>query len=230
MSRTPLIPPHLGDVARLLSDPHRLRMLWALGDGRAYTARELAQLANLSPSAASNHLTQLVSAGLVEVRAQGRHRYFTVTREDVGRAVEALAAVSLTALPATSPPRPQPGAALRHARRCYGHLAGSCGVALWDTLLAAGLIDAHEGGHRVTPKGVRVFESLGLSAAGPAQPCLDWTERRWHLGGTLGRAVLGALQRDGVLAPSPSGDRVLLVDPHRWQALLQRVLTDPPSL
>ena len=220
------VPPHLDEVARLLSDPSRLRMLWALGDGRAYTATELAGVANLSAPAASNHLARLVEAGAVEVRSQGRHRYFTVTREDVGRAVEAIAAVAIGA-PALAPKLPRPKPALRFARRCYGHLAGECGVALWDQLAAAGLLIPGDAGWQLSDAGTRALEALGVRiderARNPVRPCLDWTERRWHLGGALGRATLEALQARGVLAPSPAADRVLLIDPHRWQALLREL-------
>lgn len=227
MSRPPTVPSQLDDVARLLADPARLRMLWALGDGRAYTAGELARVAELSPSAASNHLTRLVDAGLVEVRTQGRHRYFTVTREDVGRAVEALAAVTLG--PAATPPGlPRVRPALRHARRCYGHLAGECGVALWDRLIAAGALVPGEAGWRLSAAGAAACIAIGVGAdlvdgRDPLRPCLDWTERRWHLGGALGRALLDAMLSRGVMAPSPAGDRVMLVDPSRWRALLHGI-------
>lgn len=231
MPLPPTVPAQLDDVARLLADPARLRMLWALGDGRAYTAGELARVAELSPSAASNHLTRLVDTGLVEVRSQGRHRYFTVTREDVGRAVEALAAVTLgPAVPASGLPRVRQ--AMRYARRCYGHLAGECGVALRDRLVAMGALVPGEASWQLGEAAGAACEVIGVDAASiaqrdPLRPCLDWTERRWHLGGALGRAVLGALQTRGVLAPSPAGDRVMLVDPPRWQALLRALDASP---
>lgn len=230
MPDTLVPPPQLGDVARLLADPSRLRVLWALGDGRAYTATELARAANLSASAASNHLARLLAAGAIETRTQGRHRYFTLTREDIGRAVEAMAAVALSAS-ATRPALPQPRPALRHARSCYGHLAGQCGVALWDSLLAAHLAQPGAGGFRLSGAGQQVFEALGVPAqhgTGPLRPCLDWTERRWHLGGALGLATLVALLAQGVLGASPRGDRVLLMDPLRWQALLRRLAPGDP--
>ena len=216
-------PAHLDDIARLLAEPSRLRMLWALGDGRSYTATELAGVAELAPSAASNHLARLVDAGVVEVRSQGRHRYFALTREDVARAVESLGAVTLaSAQPA--PARRQPAPALRHARRCYGHLAGECGVALWDRCCALRLIEADADGWRLSATGVERFGRLGIEAgrgeAQRVQSCLDWTERRWHLGGALGRALLAGLQAEGVLAPSPREGRTLLVHPERWQRWL----------
>ena len=225
------VPPHLDDVGRLLSDTSRLRMLWALGDGRAYTATELAGVANLSASAASNHLGRMVDAGFLEVRTQGRHRYFTLTREDIGRAVEAMAAVCVVA-PTASPKLPRARPALRFARRCYGHLAGECGVSLWDHMAAAAkLVHSSEAGWTLADEGERVFDELGVRvdkvSREPVRPCLDWTERRWHLGGALGRATLAALQARGIMSASPAGDRVLLVDPHRWQDLLSRLDSRP---
>lgn len=215
-------PAHLDDIARLLAEPSRLRMLWALGDGRAYTATELAGVAELAPSAASNHLARLVDAGVIEVRTQGRHRYFALTREDVGRAVEALGAVTLGTAPA-APLRRQPSPALRHARRCYGHLAGACGVALWDRCSTLHLIEPAADGWRLSAAGASALHSLGVEGRlddVPVRACLDWTERRWHLGGALGRALLDHLQRDHVLAASPRQGRALLVDPGRWRAWL----------
>jgi DNA-binding transcriptional ArsR family regulator len=224
MSGPAVLPAHLDDVARLLAEPSRLRMLWALGDGRAYTATELAGVAELAPSAASNHLARLVDAGVVEARSQGRHRYFALTREDVARAVESLGAVTLGSAP-PPPARRQPGAALRHARRCYGHLAGACGVALWDRCCALRLIVADADGWRLSAAGAARFGRLGAEpergAADRVQPCLDWTERRWHLGGALGRRLLAGLQADGVLAESPREGRTLLVHPTRWQRWLE---------
>ncbi|HEY1394140.1 MAG TPA: helix-turn-helix transcriptional regulator, partial [Methylibium sp.] len=151
-------PPQLDDVARLLAEPKRLRMLWALGDGRAYTATELAQVAELAPSAASNHLARLVDAGVVALRVQGRHRYFALQREDVARAVEALGAINLqqpdASLPQAGVPRRLPRPALRHARRCYGHLAGELGVALWNHCVDHGLLrEVGAGGWQLTPPG-----------------------------------------------------------------------------
>jgi hypothetical protein len=157
-----------------------------------------------------------------------RHRYFTLTREDIGRAMEAMAAVSID-IAATSPKLPSARPALRYARRCYGHLAGECGVAFWDHLVAENLLDADESGWRLNDEGERVFAALGIQLTRsflPVRPCLDWTERRWHLGGVLGRAALAALQERGVVSPSPSGDRVLLVDPHRWCEFLQQLSSD----
>jgi DNA-binding transcriptional ArsR family regulator len=220
------LPADLDDVARLIAEPSRLRMLWALGDGRSYTATELAGVAELAPSAASNHLARLVDAGLIEVRTQGRHRYFASTREDVGRAVEALGAVTLGSAP-TAPSRRQPSPALRHARRCYGHLAGACGVALWERCSALRLIEPAADGWRLTQAGAAGLRALGVAdacvEAMPVRACLDWTERRWHLGGALGRALLAHLESRDVLAPSPRTRRALLVDPGRWQRWLDEL-------
>jgi DNA-binding transcriptional ArsR family regulator len=242
-------PPQLDDVARLIAEPRRLRMLWALGDGCAYTATELAGVAELAPSAASNHLARLVDAGVVGLRVQGRHRYFALQREDVARAVEALGAVTLQAvdgraLPEIGVPRRLPRPALRFARRCYGHLAGELGVALWDRCVLHGLLREQASvsarGWQLTRRGTAAMqrvlaasEAAGRDAARQeaakleVRPCLDWTERRWHLGGSLGRALLAGLLRDGVLLAagggrntSRGGSRVLHPHPQRWSSWL----------
>ena len=225
------LPAHLDEIARLLAEPSRLRMLWALGDGRSYTATELAGVAELAPSAASNHLARLVDAGVLEVRAQGRHRYFALTREDVARAVESLGAVTLGAAQ-PAPARRQPAPALRHARRCYGHLAGECGVALWDRCCALRLIEPDADGWRLAAGAGAHFRRIGIEPVGSdamrVRSCLDWTERRWHFGGALGRALLAGLEAEGVLAPSPREGRTLLVHPVRWQRWLAEL--DPATL
>ena len=224
-------------------------MLWALGDGCAYTATELAGVAELAPSAASNHLARLVDAGVLEMRVQGRHRYFALQREDVARAVEALGAVTLqpgdgSKLPEIGVARRLPRAALRYARRCYGHLAGELGVTLWDHCVLHGLLreqpSASARGWRLTRRGTAAMQRVlsAGDASGPeataqetatldVRPCLDWTERRWHLGGSLGRALLAGLMRDGVVLAagggrnnSRGGSRVLHPHPQRWSAWL----------
>ena len=142
------------------------------------------------------------------------------TREDVARAVESLGAVTMDTAP-PAPARRQPSPALRHARRCYGHLAGECGVALWDRCCELRLIEPDADGWRLSAAGAERLGRFGIERDGKdaarVQTCLDWTERRWHVGGALGRALLAGLQSDGVLAPSPREGRTLLVHPARWQ-------------
>ncbi|WP_243060873.1 helix-turn-helix transcriptional regulator [Nocardioides sp. SR21] len=186
----------LAAAGALIGDPSRARMLDALMGGRALAAGELARVAGVGRSTASEHLARLLDGGLVEVVAQGRHRYYRIAGPDVGAALEALSHVA--------PPRPvaslrQSGhaRALGHARTCYDHLAGVCGVALHDALLAGDwLTPAYD----VTPAGAAGLGSWGVDVEAAraqrrafARPCLDWTERRPHLAGALAAAITGSL-------------------------------------
>ena len=194
MQAGPLVAP----VAALLGDPARANMLCALMDGRALTARELAEAGGIMPQTASGHLARLVEAGLLSVRRQGRHRYFRLSGVDVAEAIEAL--MGLAQRTGAVPLRPGPrDAALREARICYDHLAGERGVALLDSLRRRGLV---EGEDEVAPTaaGRDFLAGLGLDVEALAsgrralcRTCLDWSERRVHLGGALGAALLAMM-------------------------------------
>jgi DNA-binding transcriptional ArsR family regulator len=193
-------------IAAAIGEPARARMLYCLIDGHARTSTELAIVADVSPSTASVHLQRLKTLRLVKVAAQGRHRYYSLESADVAAALEALSVLaggSRDGFVPTTPPR------LRAARRCYDHVAGALGVALHDRFHAIGWLtaDADEGGaYDLTPSGTKAFESLGIDTQGTralrrrfACACLDWSERRPHVGGALGGAILGlALSRKWV--------------------------------
>ena len=187
----------LADVAALIGEPTRAAMLLGLLDGGALTATELARLANLSAPATSLHLGKLARGGLIVVQPAGRHRYYRLAGGDVGHALEALGAIATAAPPARalSPER----AALRAARACYDHLAGVVAIELADALERARVLHAiDDRQYRVTPAGARWFhDALAIDVAalaGARRPlarrCLDWTERRPHLAGALGAAIL----------------------------------------
>jgi DNA-binding transcriptional ArsR family regulator len=202
----------LAAVGALLGEPSRARMLDALMGGRALAAGELARIAGTAPSTASEHLGRLLDGGLVEVVAQGRHRYYRIAGPGVGAALEALSHVA--------PPRPvtslrQSGhaRALGHARTCYDHLAGVCGVALHDALLEREWLGPSYG---VTPVGARGLAGWGVDVEAAraqrrsfARPCLDWTERRPHLAGALAAAVTDRLVDLGWFVPRSSDSRAL---------------------
>jgi DNA-binding transcriptional ArsR family regulator len=182
-------------VAALLGDPARANILLALGDGRAQPASELAYAAHVSPQTTSGHLATLTEARLIEVRQQGRHRYYRIASPLVGHLLEAVMAVA-----ADGPPRRRPpsriGEALRRGRTCYDHLAGRLGVGLADGLVARGHIVFDEDGGEVAPSGHDFFAELGIDLAAAAKrkrafclPCIDWSERRPHLAGALGAAL-----------------------------------------
>jgi DNA-binding transcriptional ArsR family regulator len=183
--------PDLAALAALIGDPARARILTALMSGTALTATELALEAGVAPSTASSHLAKLTGAHVVEVEQQGRHRYFRLADARTAEVLE-----ELTGL-AAQLPRRRPGPAdpaLRLARVCYDHLAGERGVWLLDTLRARNFLTDRL---HISPDGEAFFTRLGIDVGALSQsrrplcrPCLDWSERRHHLGGALGAAML----------------------------------------
>lgn len=202
----------LAAVGALIGDPSRARMLDSLMAGRALAAGELARAAGIGRSTASEHLARLLDGGLVTVVAQGRHRYYRLAGPHVGAALEALSHVA-PARPVTSLRQAGHARALGHARTCYDHLAGRCGVALHDALLdRAWLTPAYD----VTPLGAERLAAWGVDVEAArsrrrsfARPCLDWTERRPHLAGALAAGIGDALLDLGWFAPRSPGSRAL---------------------
>jgi DNA-binding transcriptional ArsR family regulator len=192
---------HVGAAARIaaaMGEPARMRMLECLMDGRARTSTELAVTAEVSASTASVHLARLKETGLVEVRVQGKHRYYSLSGAEVARALEALSVLAGEERPGFQPRTP---IRLQAARTCYDHMAGALGVALHDRILDAGWLwpdpGAGETAYALTEDGAKALVHLGLDldAAQAARRrfafgCLDWSERRPHLGGALGAALL----------------------------------------
>jgi len=187
----------LGRLGRILSEPMRLRILDELLAGIPLPAGVLAARLGIAPSTASSHLRQLTESGIVEVVVSGRSRMFTLTRADVADAVEAL--LRLTAQePGSSLRAAQRLSAMRYARSCYDHLAGVLGVTLFDVACTRGWV-AHslDGSLHIPPDGMarcsddlRIDVALPASRRVPVRDCFDWTERRSHLGGRLGAAIL----------------------------------------
>lgn len=199
-------------TASLLAEPSRAVMLLKLLSGRALPAGELATAANVSPQTASGHLTKLTQARLIEVESQGRHRYYRLASTEVASALEAM----LVLLPGTRNDRKQPTppnvGTLAYARTCYSHLAGWLGVRIVDGLQTNGLLSPRENkAFFVTEAGIAWFDRLGIpvikhrTTATPkhARQCLDWTERRPHLAGTLGVALYRRFVDLGWLAALP---------------------------
>ena len=197
--------PPVSELAAAIAEPARTRMLYCLMDGRARTGTELAVIAGVSPSTASVHLARLSKQRLVKVQTQGRYRYYSLGGPGVAAALEALAVVAGPARPRFEPRTPP---SLRAARSCYDHLAGALAVALLERLLELGWLTAEaEDAYEVTGEGERALEALGVDVeAARAQrrrfacACLDWSERRPHVGGALGGALLEtALRRRWVV-------------------------------
>ena len=207
----------VSSIAAAIGEPARTRMLYSLMDGHARTGTELAIVAEVSPSTASVHLNRLKSENLVRVHVQGRHRYYALASPNVARALERL---SVLAGGAPRPFVPHTPEHLRAARSCYDHMAGAIAVSLHDRFLRSRWIeplrrpavprpaDSALAGPRpaaydLTPEGTRALAALGLDLEAAraqrrrfAYACLDWSERRPHLGGALGAALLSlALSR-----------------------------------
>jgi DNA-binding transcriptional ArsR family regulator len=194
-------------IAAAIGEPARARMLYSLMDSHARTSTELAVAADVNPSTASAHLNRLKTERLVKVLVQGRHRYYSLQGPMVARVLE-----GLTVLAGGSEDRfvPTAPSRLRAARTCYDHLAGTVGVLLHDRFEALGWLfadsTAGDNGYDLTPDGKKAFEALGIDIESTrmlrrrfAYACLDWSERRPHLGGALGSALLTvALKRKWV--------------------------------
>jgi len=191
--------PSIARIAALIGDHARAEVLTALMADRALTATELAGIAGVTKQTISAHLAKLLDAGLLTVESQGRHRYFRLAGHDVAQLLEALMGVAFRtgAVRVRSSPR-EP--ALRRARICYDHLAGERGVRAYEALLARDVFKMGSPELQLTDAGRRWFADFGIdTAAAEAQrralcrPCLDWGERRHHLGGALGSALLQRL-------------------------------------
>lgn len=206
----------LAAVAALVGHPTRAELLARMLDGRAHTVGELARHAGVALSTASEHLGRLVDGGLVEAVAQGRHRYHRLAGPEVAAALEHLQGLAAAVGPA---PVPRVPAALAFARTCYDHLAGTVAVAVHDRLVATGALVVDDAGTRCSDTGANTVARLGVPAgvlAGRrtlgrrpfARPCLDWTERRPHLAGRLGAALLDAFVAQGWVARRPSSRAV----------------------
>ncbi|WP_337270368.1 ArsR/SmtB family transcription factor [Oryzifoliimicrobium ureilyticus] len=201
--------PDIAHVASLIGDPARANMLSALMSGKALTAAELAREAGISAQTASSHLAKLEQGGLLVARKQGRHKYFSLANEDVARLLEALMGLAARTGHLRTRPGPKDDA-LREARVCYNHLAGDMGTRLFDALVARKVLDTRDDEIELTPAGVDFVAAFGIDLpsldakrAPLCRRCLDWSERRSHLAGSLGRAflerfeVLGWAKRDG---------------------------------
>jgi DNA-binding transcriptional ArsR family regulator len=200
-----------------MADPTRATMLTALLSGRALAAGELARLAGVSAPTASAHLAKLLDGGLVEAVKQGRHRYFRLKGHEVAEVLETLARIS--ARPAVrSLKQSRQARQLQEARTCYDHLAGRAGVALFDGMRESGyLVDGTLSG-----QGEDALKKLGVDVEGArrarrrfAPECLDWTERRAHLGGALGAALTSVLLDEGWLVRGPASRAVLVTEKGR---------------
>lgn len=222
-------------VASVVGDPARARILLVLLDGRARTAKELAFLARIAAPTASGHLARLLEARLVAVERQGRHRYYRLASALVGQMLETIAVVGGEAFaPERRLRRVDPALAL--ARTCYDHLAGRLGVAIADALQAAGYVTLGDGAGEVTAAGQDLFRAIGLRLDDQrrdrqlfCKPCLDWTERRYHLAGIVGAAFCDHCLSAGWVRRRRDS-RAVEVSPEGLAALSDLLGIDPRSL
>jgi DNA-binding transcriptional ArsR family regulator len=195
-------------IAAAIGEPARARMLFCLMDGHARTSTELSVVAEVSPSTASVHLNRLKIAHLVKVLVQGKHRFYSLGGPDVASALEGLSVLAGGSRAKFVPSTPSP---LRAARTCYDHMAGTVAVLLHDRFAALGWLLASsrvsDNAYDLTLRGTKALEALGIDIEATrtlrrrfASACLDWSERRPHVGGALGAALLKvALKRKWVV-------------------------------
>lgn len=188
--------PDIASIAALMGDSTRAAIITALMDGQAHTATELALEGGVTPSTASSHLARLTEGGLLEIVKQGRHRYYRIASPDVSSAIEGL--MSIAPKRAGRPVRGgNRDEALRRARVCYDHLAGEMGVRLLDRLRAERYISGSDESVSLTNEGEAWCEHVGVDLVRLrdhrrrlCRECLDWSQRRMHLAGALGAALL----------------------------------------
>jgi DNA-binding transcriptional ArsR family regulator len=204
---------NLVEVAALVGDTARATMLNALMGGESLTATELAYCANVSRSTASDHLSKLVAARLLTVTRNRRFSYYRIASPLVATMLETIKVVAAIEVPPRRQPRSASEDALRFARSCYDHLAGRVGVAVTDALVARGYIVLTDEGGEVTSSGGRFLSAFGVDLRPRSrrifcQPCLDWSERRYHIRGVVGARILDRLLDLGWLK-RVSGSRAL---------------------
>ncbi|MBS0984416.1 helix-turn-helix transcriptional regulator [Gluconobacter cerinus] len=195
--------PDIARIAALIGDPARSNILTALMSGKALTATELASEAGISAPTVSGHVRKLMDGGLIVGCNQGRHRYFQLAGSNVANLLEVIMGFAASQGHLRTRPGPR-DPALRAARICYRHLAGEAGVRMYESLLARAFLILDEDALSLTPQGESFLLSLGvdLTALSKKHPpqcrnCLDWSERRYHLGGPLSRRLMDFIFQKG---------------------------------
>ncbi len=204
------------EVAGLIGEPARATMLWSLLDGRAYTASELAVVSNISAQSASNHLNKLVEADFLKVEKQGKHRYYRVSRQEVASTVEAIASL-LPDKKLTRKKQEYKNGDIQFCRTCYDHLSGKIAVDLTQALVKQKMLILKDEEFLVSTKGETWFKNIGLDITKIekgkrhfAKPCLDWTERKYHLAGALGAALLKHIKKNNWVKLKANSRTVIL--------------------
>jgi len=218
--------PDVASLAALLVEPARAAMLMHLLDGRSWTASELARVAGVKAPAASVHLRRLVDGQVIRVSPSGRHRYFRIAGAEVAQLLERFAAFAPPGR-AMTPGARRAAAHLRECRLCYDHLAGRVGVALAQSMVQRGWLAADEPWFRLTAAGQAALAPWGL-AGGDGRTCVDWSERRLHLAGALGRQLTSALLARDWLRREPGSRALWLTAAGRAGLQAQFGVTEAP--
>ena len=207
--------PDIARIAALIGDPARANMLTALMGGKALTATELAAEANITPQTASAHLKKMTEAIILRQRKQGRHRYYAISDEYVADVIAGLMGLAEKAGMTRTRTGPK-DQALRTARSCYNHLAGDMGVQLFDALNRLGYLEQSTAGIALTTKGSTFLLDFGINiqslerkTSPLCRECLDWSARRSHLSGSLGRALLDQFIKLGWATRDTKGRAIL---------------------
>ena len=208
--------PDIATVAALIADPARANILCALMSGMALSATELSHEAGVTPQTTSSHLSKLRHGGLLALEKQGRHRYFRLANDDIANLLENLMGVAQRAGHLRKQPGPK-DAELRHARRCYGHLAGTLATQIYDQMIKDGLLRIDYDTPFLTVDGAKWADDFGIDvvaiATGRAplcKSCLDWSTRKHHLAGALGRALYQKLIEKHWITPQRESRAVTL--------------------
>jgi DNA-binding transcriptional ArsR family regulator len=223
------------ELAALSGDPGRASMLHALMDGRALTATELARTAGITAQTASGHLHRMTAIGLLTVEKQGRHRYHRLATPSIARMIESIMQVAAELAPNGKKlivgPR---DSALRRARTCYDHFAGQLGVAIADALMSAGHVELAGDAGILSEAGIAHLADIGIdiepllaqrtkrSGRVLCRPCLDWSERRPHLGGLVGATICAHGMQHG-WTRRLDGTRAVLITPKGERALREKL-------
>lgn len=209
-------------VVSLIADPVRAVMLWNLLGGKALTATELAIRADVSAQNASMHLKRLIDSGILNVCHQGRHRYYKIERPEVAYAIEALGSLAQMEELSRSSLATTDTDGVRYCRTCYDHLAGKVGVQITEHLVKSGLLTVNGNSYSVTAAGNEWFSGFNIDTElirkerrSFARLCLDWSERRHHLAGALGAALLAELLSRGWIRPSKNSRAALVTEKGR---------------
>ncbi|MBG2914516.1 MULTISPECIES: ArsR/SmtB family transcription factor [Proteus] len=207
-------------VGAAISDISRVKILCALMDGRAWTATELGIVADISASTASSHLSKLLSSGLISVISQGKYRYFRLANDEIANVIENLMSFSTDHISQAKITTPKN---LRKARTCYNHLAGEVAVDIYHSLCQQKWIT--QDGHAITTLGLERFKNMGIEFQAKHSrniccPCLDWSERRFHLGGQIGTAFLNYAEAQTWLTRH-QGYREVTISEKGYKALAQ---------